>query len=76
MMTEQLWMLVLAMGLVTYGPRMLPMVFLNNMRLPPLLNAFLQYVPYAALGALIFPGIISSTGNIGSALAGGAVSAY
>lgn len=71
-MTEHLWILVVTMGIVTYIPRMLPMVFLRNMHLPPLLNSFLQFVPYATLGALIFPGILSSTGSVDSALVGGA----
>lgn len=69
-----LWLLVLLMGLVTFLPRMLPLTFLNNMRLPRFLNSFLRFVPFAALGALIFPGILSSTGDLKSALAGGTVS--
>lgn len=69
-------LLVLLMGLVTYLPRMLPLTFLNNMRLPRFINAFLRFVPFAALGALIFPGILTSTGNVNSALAGGAVSLF
>ncbi len=65
---------VVMMGVVTYLPRLLPVVILNNLRLPPFLKSFLQYIPYAALGALIFPGVLSSTGDMRSALAGCAVS--
>lgn len=68
---DRLWILVILMGLVTYLPRMLPLVFMKDMRLPPFWSALLRFVPYAALGALIFPGILSSTGNPWSALAGG-----
>jgi branched-subunit amino acid transport protein len=50
---------------------MLPVVFLSNMRLTGFLNSFLRFVPYAALGALIFPGVLFSTGNMNSALVGG-----
>ena len=71
---DNLWLLVLLMGLVTFIPRMLPLTFLNNMQLPRFLNSFLRFVPFAALGALIFPGILSSTGNTNSALVGGTVS--
>jgi branched-subunit amino acid transport protein len=53
---------------------MLPLTLLNNMQLPRFLNSFLRFVPFAALGALIFPGILSSTGNTNSALVGGAIS--
>ncbi|MDA8211966.1 MAG: AzlD domain-containing protein [Clostridia bacterium] len=70
---DQLWLLVLAMGAVTYLPRLLPMVLLSNLKLPPFWNAFFQFIPFAALGALIFPGLLSSTGNPGSAIAGGLV---
>lgn len=63
-------LLVLAMGVVTYIPRLLPMVVLRNMRLPGRLKTFLGFIPYAALGALIFPGILTSTGDIASAAFG------
>jgi len=66
-----LYILVIFMALVTYIPRLLPMVFLKDMKLPPQLKVFLQFVPFATLGALIFPGILTSTGDIYSALAGG-----
>jgi branched-subunit amino acid transport protein len=62
--------LIFAMGLVTYIPRMIPMVLLNGVKLPPKLRNFLGFVPFAALGALIFPGVLSSTGNTTSALFG------
>lgn len=73
-MTDNLCLLVLCMGIVTFMPRMLPLTFLNNLTLPRFLNSFLRFVPFAALGALIFPGLLTSTGNTNSALVGGAVS--
>ena len=67
-----LLVLVLGMALVTYLPRMLPLVLLQNVELPSFVRQFMKYIPYAALGALIFPGILSSTGNehIESAIVG------
>jgi branched-subunit amino acid transport protein len=63
--------LVLGMAIVTYVPRMLPMVILQNIQLPPFWSRFLRNIPYAALGALIFPGILHSTGgNTASAAVG------
>lgn len=50
------------MALVTYIPRMLPMVLLQNVKLPVYVKQFMKLIPYAALGALIFPGVLSSTG--------------
>ncbi len=70
---NNLWLLVLGMGVVTYLPRMLPIVFLKDIKLPRFLMSFLRFVPYAALGALIFPGILSSTGDTASAVWGGIV---
>ncbi|AIF53189.1 AzlD domain-containing protein [Pelosinus sp. UFO1] len=64
--------LVLAMAIVTYIPRMLPLVLLQNACLPRYIKGFMGFIPYAALGALIFPGALSSTGagNLQSAIVG------
>ncbi|SFG66083.1 Branched-chain amino acid transport protein [Desulfotomaculum arcticum] len=70
---DNLLLLVIGMGVVTYIPRMLPMVLLQNIQLPPFWKRFLRYIPYSAIGALIFPGILSSTSSTGSAVAGGIV---
>lgn len=68
----ELVMLILAMAAVTYLPRMTPLVFLQSTSIPPVLRRFLRFIPYAALGALIFPGIITSAGpdRIPAALVG------
>lgn len=64
---------VIAMALVTFIPRMLPMVLLKDVKLPSFATRFLKLIPFAALGALIFPGILTSTGDTNSAIAGGLV---
>lgn len=51
------WMII-GMGLVTYIPRMLPFVLFKGKQLPPFIQGVLRNVPYATLGALIFPGIL------------------
>lgn len=51
------WMIV-GMGIVTYLPRMIPLVFLEKLKLPSFIQGVLKNVPYAILGALIFPGCI------------------
>ncbi|RDI47840.1 branched-subunit amino acid transport protein [Falsibacillus pallidus] len=69
-----MWM-ILGMGLVTYIPRMLPFVLFGGKELPPFVQGVLKNVPYATLGALIFPGILLikegelSFGLIGAAAA-------
>lgn len=70
---KYLVLLVIIMAVVTYIPRAIPMIYLNDKKLPPFLNRFLKFIPFAALGALIFPQIIYSTDNISSALFGSIV---
>jgi len=61
---------VLVMALVTYLPRVLPLAIFQNKIRSRFLTAFLSYVPYAVLGAMIFPDILYSTGHLPSAIAG------
>ncbi len=56
-------MIVIGMMLVTYIPRAIPFFILSDKRLPKALNQFLEYVPYAALGALIIPGALTAVPN-------------
>jgi len=50
--------LILAMGLVTYLPRMLPATLLSKRKIPGFFVKFLSYVPTAVLAALLFPGVL------------------
>ena len=54
---EMVWM-ILGMAAVTYIPRMLPFVLFQGKELPPFLQGILKNVPFATLGALIFPGVL------------------
>jgi branched-subunit amino acid transport protein len=71
---NKLLLIVAGMAAVTYIPRMAPMVLLKDMKLPKFLKSFFEFIPFAALGALIFPGVFSSTGDTGSAIVGCIVS--
>ncbi|MBW3112042.1 MULTISPECIES: AzlD domain-containing protein [Bacillaceae] len=51
------WM-ILGMAIVTYIPRMLPFIVFKGKELPPFLQGVLRNVPFAVLGALIFPSIL------------------
>jgi len=57
-------MLILCMGLVTYLPRLLPLITLSHLSLPPIVERFLLCIPYAALGALIVPGVFQATPDL------------
>ncbi len=50
--------IIVGMMVVTYIPRLLPALLFERYRLPKGFERWLQNIPYAALGALIFPGIL------------------
>ncbi|WP_153732013.1 AzlD domain-containing protein [Sporosarcina obsidiansis] len=52
------WWMLLGMAVVTYLPRMIPLTFLDGKELPPVVSGVLRNIPYAVLGALIFPAIL------------------
>lgn len=54
MLETEYILLVLAMGLVTYIPRWLPLFFLSKRRLPEWFIEWLDMIPVAILSALIF----------------------
>jgi len=56
MISPIIWMII-GMGVATYVPRMIPLVVLQKIQFPPFIQGVLKNVPYAILGALIFPGI-------------------
>jgi len=49
---------IVGMAAVTYIPRMLPFVMFKGKELPSFVQGVLQNVPYATLGALIFPAVL------------------
>ena len=53
--------IILGMTAVTYLPRLLPFFMLSRARLSPPVQRFLRCIPAAAIGALIFPGLLSAT---------------
>ncbi len=67
-------LLILGMSVVTYIPRALPAVIIDRLKFNPKVENFLRLIPYTAMAALIFPGIVavdSSRPEIG--LAGGTI---
>ncbi|RSD29300.1 AzlD domain-containing protein [Mesobacillus subterraneus] len=57
-MSKEIVIMIIGMAVVTYIPRMLPFVMFRGKELPPFLQGVLKNVPYATLGALIFPAIL------------------
>lgn len=54
-----IWWIIIGMLVVTYIPRMLPMVFTKDISFPPPIERWLSFIPYAALAALILPGVLT-----------------
>lgn len=49
--------LIIGMLVVTYLPRLIPLVFVAERQMPDFWKGFLFCIPYTALGALIIPGV-------------------
>lgn len=61
---------IFIMALVTYIPRVVPLTVFRKQIRSRYLRSFLDYTPYAVLGAMTFPDVFTSTGSLYSALAG------
>lgn len=72
-MNKEFLYYLLAMAGVTYLIRMIPFVLVRKKIKSVYILSFLYYVPYAVLGAMTFPYIFYSTGNIYTGIAGAAV---
>lgn len=53
-------LIILAMAVVTYLPRLVPALFIGKVRFNPFFQRFLNLIPYAAMSALVFPTIFFS----------------
>ena len=58
-MRLEIALIVIGMTLVTYIPRALPAVFLDGIKPGPKVERFLNLIPYTAMAALIFPGVLT-----------------
>ena len=52
-------LIILGMSLVTMIPRIIPAFIVDKLQFSDWVNRWLYAIPYAALGALIFPGILT-----------------
>lgn len=53
--------LIIGMTMVTYLPRLIPLVLLNNKEINEKVKQFLLYIPYTSLSILIIRGAITAT---------------
>lgn len=54
-----IFLIIIGMGLVTMIPRLIPAFIVDKLLFREWVNRWLQAIPFAALGALIFPGILN-----------------
>lgn len=59
-MNENVLLMIFGMTLVTYIPRALPGVVIKHIRLGRKAEKFLRLIPYTAMAALIFPGVLTT----------------
>ncbi|MBE5841037.1 MAG: AzlD domain-containing protein [Butyrivibrio sp.] len=67
---SRVYLYILLMAGVTYFIRALPLTLIRKEIKSPFIKSFLYYVPYATLAAMTFPGILSATDHLYSAIAG------
>lgn len=67
---KRLLICIFLMALVTYIPRVVPLTVFRKQIRSQYIRSFLDYTPYAVLGAMTFPDVFTSTGSLPSALAG------
>lgn len=56
-------LLIIGMTLVTFIPRAIPAVLIDKMRFSTKSDKYLSIIPYTAMTALIFPGILTMDPN-------------
>ncbi len=56
-------LLILGMALVTFIPRILPAFIVDKIKMNRYVERFLKLIPYTAMAALVFPGVIGVGGD-------------
>lgn len=59
-----IWSVIILMAIVTYLPRVLPLLILSHYQLPKWFTRWLTFVPTAIFGALVFPDIFLMNGQV------------
>ena len=63
-MTSSEWVMILGMVTVTFGIRYFLLAFAGRIKMPPLLEASLNYIPPAVLTAMTVPAVLFPKGEL------------
>ena len=63
-MTGYEWLLILGMMAVTFGIRYFLLAFAGRIKMPPLMEASLNYIPPAVLMAMTVPAVLFPKGEL------------
>ena len=55
---KNVFIVILGMTVVTYLPRLLPVLVLSSRSLPPILATWLRYIPISVMAAMVMPSLI------------------
>ncbi|GHS89692.1 branched-chain amino acid ABC transporter [Synergistales bacterium] len=61
---SEIWVVVIGGTLVTFLPRIAPILFLSGRKMPRLVERWLSLVAPAILSALLFPELLLSSGSL------------
>jgi branched-subunit amino acid transport protein len=64
-----LWLIIIGMGLVTFGIRLVPIVLLGRFEIPRVVQQALRFVPPAVLTAIIVPELLYRNSQVDVSLA-------
>lgn len=63
-----LWLIIIGMGLVTFGIRLVPIVLLGRIEIPLIVQRALRFVPPAVLTAIVVPELLYRDGQLAVAV--------
>ncbi len=63
-----LWLTIVAMGIVTYGLRLSFVALMGRLQVPPLVSRALRFVPPAVLSAIALPELVQPGGQLNLSL--------
>ncbi len=61
---ETIFLTIVGMAVVTFIPRLLPVLLLSSRTLPPVIIRWLSYIPVAVLSAMLLPTILVVDGKV------------